>query len=931
MRLATISRSIVLPILVACAVPSEGRLQGQTPQKRPKIGIAIYGGIGKASASSIGFLQALEENNIPVDMISGSGGASLVAALYATGHTPKEIQTAFEEYEGIFLESDFSSEYYASDYKIRRFLAQKFARFDLGAGATSAPPIPLLTLALDLSTGEIALPRLGFAEAVRVSFASPFYLEPVRIGNRVLIGEASGQIAALRNAGADIVIACFDPTFDFNKPYAQDQSGFKAFVTQSALDARDRDGILRDLQRADVVIPIPQGDFLQYDAVGSVSGVSKWGYTAFQTKARSLLPFAVATAEMAQKRDALSSYYKEPALTDRLTIDSVEIKGNRYLDSNAILKLLDLKTKSRFELDVILMSLDRLYATGYLSKCSFEFEHPRKDVVRIVLDVKESEFLPLESLPKLEAAIKVHKRTDVDNDEEEEDESDSKKSTAANASKDDADDEDDDDEDADSRFAAIAIGNLGPSAKRAIPKLAFLLLDTSPANQTAAVVALGAMGREAKAQLCNLVGFLTVEDPNLRREAAHAIARISAPLFSEQDLDALDSLESASGILDTDPRLAEYANSVHVSLSVLRNVQASVLANRADDYAVSEPEAGSLLSNSGEVLLNGFRVKLDVSEDQSHVRFLGGEAKTAIHQGINRLVKGKADFLFWTEERKLMAYQNPYRNSYAVVVAIDDYDRKKDPHYGGPTGYHALSGMVASAQSLTDVLTKLGFPKKNIITLYDEQATSASVQNVLTSFWPGGVNASADRLFFYFGGHGDKYSDNPADKGRTIPYLVTYDFDQKKPTQTALLMRDLADRDAQNILARHVLFALDACDSGLTLGGLGSPEAVDQRVRRFQALSLIRRDTENVARNLLVAGTGDQQALWQNGGLFTRALIEGLKGEADLNNDGVIQFEELGVYVRNRVTAQAAQTQVQQDPEFRVLDQYGSGRVLFIK
>jgi uncharacterized caspase-like protein len=266
-----------------------------------------------------------------------------------------------------------------------------------------------------------------------------------------------------------------------------------------------------------------------------------------------------------------------------------------------------------------------------------------------------------------------------------------------------------------------------------------------------------------------------------------------------------------------------------------------------------------------------------------------------------------------------------------VVVAIDDYDRKNDAHYGGPTGYHALSGMVASARALADVLAELGFAKKNIITLYDEQATSAAVQNVLASFWPGGTNASADRLFFYFGGHGDKYSDNPSDKGRTIPYLVTYDFDPKKPTQTALLMRDLADRDSQNIVARHVLFALDACDSGLTLGGLGSSEAVDQRVRRFQALSLIRRDTENAARNLLVAGTGDQQALWQNGGLFTRALIEGLKGGADLNNDGVIQFEELGVYVRNRVTAQAAQTQVRQDPEFRVLDQYGSGRILFVK
>jgi len=121
------------------------------------------------------------------------------------------------------------------------------------------------------------------------------------------------------------------------------------------------------------------------------------------------------------------------------------------------------------------------------------------------------------------------------------------------------------------------------------------------------------------------------------------------------------------------------------------------------------------------------------------------------------VVKGKEDFLFWMEERKLTVYQNPYRNSYAVVVAIDDYDRKQDAHYGGPTGYHALSGMVAGARALTDVLVELGFPKKTSLLSMTNRLLRVSVQNVLASFWPGGARASADRLFFYFGGHGDKY------------------------------------------------------------------------------------------------------------------------------------------------------------------------------
>jgi len=45
---------------------------------------------------------------------------------------------------------------------------------------------------------------------------------------------------------------------------------------------------------------------------------------------------------------------------------------------------------------------------------------------------------------------------------------------------------------------------------------------------------------------------------------------------------------------------------------------------------------------------------------------------------------------------------------------------------------------------------------------------------------------------------------------------------------------------------------------------------------------LIRRDNRERGAESAGGGTGDQQALWQNGGLFTRALVEGLKGGSRL-------------------------------------------------
>ena len=79
------------------------------------------------------------------------------------------------------------------------------------------------------------------------------------------------------------------------------------------------------------------------------------------------------------------------------------------------------------------------------------------------------------------------------------------------------------------------------------------------------------------------------------------------------------------------------------------------------------------------------------------------------------------------------------------------------------------------------------------------------------------------------------------------------------------------------------MFAIDACHAGLAaprgLGG-GLDEAY---VKRFHTLSVIRAAVESKARNMIVAGTGDQRALYDNGGIFTSALIQGLSGAADSN------------------------------------------------
>ena len=55
-----------------------------------KVGIVLSGG-GAAGLAHIGVLKALEENDIPIDYISGTSMGALIGGLYASGYTVKEI------------------------------------------------------------------------------------------------------------------------------------------------------------------------------------------------------------------------------------------------------------------------------------------------------------------------------------------------------------------------------------------------------------------------------------------------------------------------------------------------------------------------------------------------------------------------------------------------------------------------------------------------------------------------------------------------------------------------------------------------------------------------------------------------------------------------------------------------------------------------
>lgn len=58
------------------------------------VGLVLSGG-GAKGAVHIGFIQALEENNIPIDYIGGTSIGAIVGSLYAMGYSPEEMLELF--------------------------------------------------------------------------------------------------------------------------------------------------------------------------------------------------------------------------------------------------------------------------------------------------------------------------------------------------------------------------------------------------------------------------------------------------------------------------------------------------------------------------------------------------------------------------------------------------------------------------------------------------------------------------------------------------------------------------------------------------------------------------------------------------------------------------------------------------------------------
>lgn len=263
---------------------------------------------------------------------------------------------------------------------------------------------------------------------------------------------------------------------------------------------------------------------------------------------------------------------------------------------------------------------------------------------------------------------------------------------------------------------------------------------------------------------------------------------------------------------------------------------------------------------------------------------------------------------FYKEQLGLKLF-SPYRKSYALIIAIGNYP--------DAAGYPKLTSAVTQGKKLEATLRAQGF--EVLPPLYDQDATKNRIEQAIRRA-PAGPE---DRLFIYFGGHGD---DQNGFQGKRVGYLIPFDGRKTDLWETAIPLERLTSDYSARLAAKHVLFALDSCQSGLAVTRGSAPDPDSDALRRFKAFTDIEALTSEAGRTILAAGTGGQDALDVSGGIFTAALIDGISGKADFDRNGVVDYYELFAFIWGSVNTESrAWVRKQQPADLHI----GNGRWVF--
>lgn len=227
------------------------------------------------------------------------------------------------------------------------------------------------------------------------------------------------------------------------------------------------------------------------------------------------------------------------------------------------------------------------------------------------------------------------------------------------------------------------------------------------------------------------------------------------------------------------------------------------------------------------------------------------------------------------------AKAKPNKNSYAVVIGIEDYRQRL------PKADYA----AADAKAMTGYLTKvMGYPEENVVTLLNDHASNVDLVKYFEKWLPNNIEPNST-VFVYFSGHG---APNPK-TGEA--YLVPYDGDPSFIDETGYSLKRMYAALGK-LPAKEIVVVLDSCFSGA--GG----RSVIAKGSRPLVTNLQRNMMLPKNMTVLSASSGDQTSSTydeKGHGLFTYFILKGIKDEDIVMSDGSLKISGLHGYVKPQV------------------------------
>ena len=182
-----------------------------------KVGLVLSGG-GAKGLAHIGTLKALEENNIPIDYITGTSMGGIVGAMYAAGYSPEQIEKIalsdeFQDWVSGRYKSDYSFFFQKNNPNASSLTAKmaidtslrlnfrpnlvndiplNFALLEMFSQASAISKdnfdnlfVPFRCMVSDvLSQNSIAVRKGSLAEAVRGTMTVPLVYRPIKLDGK---------------------------------------------------------------------------------------------------------------------------------------------------------------------------------------------------------------------------------------------------------------------------------------------------------------------------------------------------------------------------------------------------------------------------------------------------------------------------------------------------------------------------------------------------------------------------------------------------------------------------------------------------------------------------------------------------------------------------------------------------------------------------